>query len=120
MSYQIEFKNRSGYLYVHISGQESYSDALRFWETLHEKSVIDNLRKFLIVDEVTGRLSTGEIFALSKKIAEMFSGKVVAYVDPKPETFDANSFGETVVLNRGVDVKVFHSEKTAINWINNK
>jgi hypothetical protein len=120
MSYRVAFEERPGYFYAHIEGPESYSEALRFWESLSEKSRTGSHRKFLIVDEVTGKLSTGEIFALSEKVANLFLGKVIAYVDPKEETFDANKFGETVVSNRGVVAKVLRSEGEAIIWLSDK
>ena len=120
MSYKIALEERSGYLYVKLEGPESYSEALRFWRDLSERSRSTGLRKFLIVDEVRGKLSSSQIFTLSKKVAELFSGKVIAYVDPKEETFDANRFGETVVSNRGVVAKVFHSESEATEWLADK
>jgi len=117
MAYNLEFEQKEGYLRILMEGPESYANALRFWEDLHKKSQSEDLNKFLIVDKVTGNLSTTEIFFLSEKIAELFLGKIVAYVDPKEETYNHNKFGETVVYKRGVIAKVFNSEHEAVEWL---
>ena len=54
---------------------------------------------------------------MSEKIAKLFLGKIIAYVDPKQETIEHNKFGETVVYKRGVVAKVFNSEPEAVEWI---
>ena len=115
--YAVTYENRPGYLYVHIEGAESLQAAIRFWEDLSKKAKDEGLRTFLIVDEVTGALETTDVFKLSVKVANLFAGAMIAYVDPKEDTFDANKFGEIVVRNRGVYATVFHSEDEAIQWL---
>ena len=117
MAYKLEFEQKEGYLYILMEGPESYSNAMKFWEDLSEKARDENHNKFLIVDKVSGSLSTTEIFYLSEKIAKLFLGKIIAYVDPKQETIEHNKFGETVVYKRGVVAKVFNSEPEAVEWI---
>ena len=117
MSYSISYEKKHDYLYVHMSGPESLKSAEKFWEDLAEKSAAENHEKFLIIDEVDGRLSTTELHALSLKVAQLFRGKKIAYIDPKTETFDDNRFGENVVYNRGVNAKVFRSAEEGVNWL---
>ncbi len=117
MLYTISYENRPGYLYAHISGPESYDAAVQFWEELAKKSETENINTFLIVDEVTGRLTTVELHGLSLRISKLFIGKTISFIDPKIDTFDDNKFGENVVYNRGVIAKVFRSEKEGLEWL---
>ncbi len=117
MAYKLGFEQKEGFLSISMEGPESYANALKFWEDLAEKARSENHTKFLIVDKVSGSLSTTEIFYLSEKIAKLFLGKIIAYVDPKKETYDHNKFGETVVYKRGVIAQVFESETEAAEWL---
>ena len=115
--YTITYEDRHDYLYVHMEGPESISAAIQFWEDLSEKAEAEGLRAFLIVDEVTGKLSEMEIFELSVRISRLFPGAKIAYVDPKEETFELNKFGGLVVMNRGVLASVFRTEEEAVKWL---
>jgi hypothetical protein len=117
MMYAIAYEDRGDYLYVHMEGPESISAAIQFWEDLSEKAKEEGLERFLIVDEVTGKLSEMEIFELSVRISCLFPGAKIAYVDPKEETFELNKFGGLVVMNRGVLARVFRTEKEAVVWL---
>ena len=117
MSYKIIYTNKSGYLHVHISGPESFEAALHFWKELAGKAKAEQINRFLIVDEVSGQLTLLEHHNLSLIIARDFFGKIIAYIDPKTETFENNKFGEDVVYNRGVIAKVFRNEAEGIEWL---
>jgi hypothetical protein len=117
MPYQVTYERRLGYLFVRMEGEESFAEAMRFWRDLSALAVAEGTTSFLIVDTVVGRLNIFEHFEISKLIASLFLGKRIAYVDPKDETFEANSFGETVVVNRGVTAKVFRTESDAHQWL---
>lgn len=118
MPYKTLFKDRGDYLFVSIEGDESYASALHFWEDLVGKKTRDGFRKIMIVDQVSGRLSTIELHKLSEMISSLFIGSRIAFVDPKEETFEDNKFGETVILNRGGQiVKLFQSEEAALEWL---
>ena len=117
MSYKIKYEDRTSYLYVHIEGPESYDEASRFWEELRNEAELQKQDRFLIVDEVTGVLDLNDVYWLSAKIATLFYGKVIAYVDPKEESYVANEFGESVVSGKGVKVRLFKNEKEAVEWL---
>lgn len=120
MAYQLSFEYRQGYLFIIMTGQESYDAAVQFWQDLSAKARAEQLTRFMIIDQVKGRLDTSEHFYISTLVARLFAGKVIAYVDPKAETFENNQFGETVVTNRGVVAKVFHTETEAEVWLNHR
>ena len=117
MAYNIIHKIKKGYLYTHISGPESFEAALQFWRDLAKKAQAEQIRRFLIIDEVTGQLSTIEHLEISLFIVKYFIGKKIAYIDPKTETFNNNKFGENVVYNRGVLARVFPAEAEGLEWL---
>lgn len=117
MAYNIIHEAKNGYLYTHISGPESPEAALQFWRDLAKKAQAEQIGRFLIIDEVTGQLSTIEHLEISLFIVKHFIGKKIAYIDPKTETFDNNKFGENVVYNRGVLARVFHTQAEGLEWL---
>lgn len=117
MGYDIRYEARLGYLFAHIEGPETYDNALDFWKDLRREAVTGNFSKLMVVDEVTGTLSTTQIFTLSTEIARLHTGAAIAFVDPKKETLEANRFGETVLANRGVNGRVFTNEEEAEEWL---
>ncbi len=117
--YTIKSEDRTDYHYVHISGPESFDAAVLFWEKLALDARQTSLKRILIEDRVDGRLSTLEIHMLSEIVSKRFSGVRVAFVDPKDETFEDNSFGETVVRNRAGVVRLFKTIESAERWLLN-
>ena len=117
MPYDIRYEDRGSYLFVHISGPESYDEASRFWEKLKSEVDARKMDRVLVVDEVTGVLEFEDVTWLSLKIAVLFYGKSIAYVDPKEESYVANSFGESIVAGQGVKVRLFRNERDAVAWI---
>jgi hypothetical protein len=67
---------------------------------------------------VTGVLEHDDVYWFSAKIATLFYGKIIAYVDPKEESYVANEYGESVVYGKGVNVQLFRNEYDAIAWLN--
>lgn len=117
MPYQVTYERKPGYLRVRMEGQESFAEAVRFWHALSDISIAEGFTRFLIVDTVVGQLNSVQHYDVSVIVAQLLRGKLIAYVDPKEETFANNSFGETVVRNRGGLAKVFRSEHDAHQWL---
>lgn len=115
--YSISYENRPSHLFAHIEGPESYKNAVHFWKELTLKATEMDHNNILVLDEVSGRLSTINLFKVGEIISELFVGKRIAFVDPKEDTFADNKFGETVILNRGGRVVLFHSVKEAEKWL---
>jgi len=117
MAYNVRYEDRGKYLYAHISGPESVENACGFFRDLRLKAEAEDHTAFLIVDEVTGVLDTNQTYFISKEIAKLHAGNIIAFVDPKEETFSTNAFGGTVVANRGVITRVFDNEEEALKWL---
>jgi hypothetical protein len=117
VAYRVRYEKREGYLFAHIEGPESYDDALKFWKEVKLKADAENHPRLLVLDEVAGVLSTIQVHLLSIEIAKLHTGRTIAYVDPKEESFSANKYGETVVSTRGVNGRIFTNETDAIKWL---
>jgi hypothetical protein len=117
MPYKVKYEKRRGYLYALMEGPESHQAAVQFWENLSKKSEAEDISYFLIVDKVFGTLNKVQLLAVSETVARLFSGKTIAYVDPKYYSFKDNQLGETVVNDRGGNAKVFHAETEALDWL---
>lgn len=91
-------------------GQESYEDVHRFWEKLLLESEFKDMKRFLGVAEPVRSLNLYEA-------AGMARGKVIANVDPYEKEFDKVVAGAKIITNRGVNNKVFNSEKDAADWL---
>lgn len=116
--YSILYKNRPSHLFVHIEGPESYEAAVGFWKELALKATEMDHDNILVLDEVSGRLSTINLYKVGELVAKLFIGKRIAFVDPKKDTFVDNKFGETVIKNRiGRTVVLFHSVVEAEKWL---
>ena len=117
MAYTLRYEYREGYMFVHMKGPESYDNALNFWKELRREGDLRKYSRFVIVDDVTGVLSRDLVYRLSVEIARLLMGNIIAYVDPKTETYDSNAFGETVVNGQGVTARLFKTEADAIFWL---
>jgi hypothetical protein len=117
MAYITTCEQRPEYIHARIEGPESYEEAVRFWRELAGLASDSGHRKFLVKDKVKGVLTTSEHYYISLEVAGLFHGKQIAYVDAKEDTFSRNSFGATVVNNRGVRAEVFRSEEVALQWL---
>lgn len=117
MGYDIRYEKGRNYLFAHIEGHETYENALDFWKELQKEARERSFSRLMVVDEVTGTLNTTQIFTLSTEIARLHPDAVIAFVDPKKETLEANRFGETVLANRGITGRVFTDEGEAEKWL---
>jgi hypothetical protein len=117
VAYTLRYEYREGYMFVHMKGPESYDNALNFWKELRREGDLRKYSRFVIVDDVTGVLSRDLVYRLSVEIARIHMGNIIAYVDPKTETYDSNAFGETVVNGQGVTARLFKTEADAIFWL---
>lgn len=121
MSYTLNVEPRTSYLYVTVTGENSYDNVAHYLS-----EVRDFFRKYecsnvLIVENLAGpSLETFRIYDLVSKASEQTAQVVckIAYVDINPE-HDATrmEFAENVAVNRGVFVRVFSTIQAAEQWL---
>jgi len=110
-------------LYVTLSGKfmlaEALSDFLEVLEAIEEKQntkvVIDG-RQLSGEPLTIERFLYGEFVAEAVKRLKIGGAPVFAYVLHEP-VLDPMRFGETVALNRGMNLKVFDDYDLAIGWL---
>ena len=110
-------------LYVTLSGKfilaEALSDFLEVLEAIEEKQntkvVIDG-RQLSGEPLTIERFLYGEFVAEAVKRLKIGGAPVFAYVLHEP-VLDPMRFGETVALNRGMNLRVFDDYDLAIGWL---
>ena len=117
--YTVIYDAKPDFLFVSISGAESFEEAARFWKNLALKVHEEKISKVMVLDQVSGRLSTLEVHQIGELISKLFRGVRIAFVDPKEETYSDNEFGETVIQNRAGRVFLFRSISEAELWLTN-
>ena len=110
-------------LYVTLSGKfklaEALSDFLEVLEAIEEKQ---NTKVVIDGRQLSGEPLTIERFLYGEFVAEAVkrlgvgTPPVFAYVLHEP-VLDPMRFGETVALNRGMNLKVFDDYDLAIGWL---
>src|SRR5579863_6339605 len=124
----IDFKIEPQPGYLQMTGEGHYESSLvgeitsriiEACEKHHPSKMLFDFR------EVSGPLSTMDRFNLAatfaiKYLAGRLTGNVpscrFAFVG-SPSTVDPNRFGETVLVNRGLNAKVFIEMKDALAWL---
>jgi len=114
------------FLYVRIVGDFSLSEANDCIVNMAKTIATHKIFKLLVdCRDLQGELTTFERFEHSEFAAEEFKrilkpGKAhtarLAYVGKSP-LFDPGKFGETVAVNRGLNVKSFDTVKKALSWL---
>jgi hypothetical protein len=126
MGMLLQINPESGLLNVVATGDFSLPEAKRTFLELLEAMVQHRSNK-VIVDgrRLTGEPELMERFYFSSFAADMviqyyargvLVGTPFAFVLTEP-VLDPNRFGETVALNRGMNVKVFHTPEQAFHWL---
>lgn len=117
--FAIRFEQRSGYLYVFVSGaRDSLDISTRFWERIYAQAVDSENNRLLVEEDFPNQLSTVELFEIAKRTTAMFGYKCkIAHVDQRGSDMELNRFAETVAANRGLHMRVFGVVEAAEEWL---
>ena len=117
--FSIRFEQRSGYLYVFVSGpRDDLGVSTRFWERVHAQAVDSENSRLLVEEDFPNQLSTLELFEIAKRTTEMFGYRFkIAHVDQNASDMELNRFAETVAANRGLHMRVFSTVGAAEEWL---
>ena len=121
MSYEIEFEDRDGYLFVGVTGENSRDTVLAYTREMLRHCMASGQNRVLIHERLEGpRLSMIELFGMLDEGSRQLLGKfrAIAFVDEAMgETAD---FAENVAVNRGMPMAVFDSVEKAEAWLAEK
>jgi len=115
----------SGAFHVNASGKFSLAEAERTFVEMIREAVQHKVKKILVdgrnikgKPELIERFYFGEFAALTviSHYVESGCSPTFAFVLREP-TLDPGRFGETVMVNRGMQVKVFDNVEEARTWL---
>jgi hypothetical protein len=126
MSMLLQIHPESGLLNVVATGKFSLEEAKRTFLQMVQAIALHKSKKVLFDGrQLTGNPKTIERFYYGKFAAQTVLASVeqgvsaalpFAYVLREP-VLDPERFGETVAVNRGMNVKAFHSPEEALQWL---
>ena len=104
---------------VHLHGAENIGVASRLWPDVVQACKEHNCYRVLGVAETTEPLSTMDSFdhaELFRKLGINHRYRI-AWVELNPDAYEATSFTETVLFNRGLPGRLFSSVPHARHWL---
>lgn len=122
----LEMRAEAGVLKVVATGRFTLDSAQRIFVEMLEAAASHGVAKVhLDGREVVGNPRTIERFLYSEFAAETvaaYSSRGLARTTPfayvlRPPVLDPERFGETVAVNRGMNVKVFEDPDEALRWL---
>lgn len=126
MSMTLDITPNKIFLYIRIGGDFSLSEANDCITNMFKAIATHNIFNALVdCRGLQGELTTFERFEHAEFAAEALKGILktgkahrvrLAYVG-KPPLFDTEKFGETVAVNRGLNVKSFENVEEALSWL---
>ena len=120
MSYELDVRREPDYLHVRATGIRSISNIVGMAKDCLEAYDSHGCQKLLIdVQRMTGALSAFDAFDLgSKDLRKLRRGRQLkAAVVDLEENRDRFAFLETVLHNRGINVRFFSSTADAGRWL---
>lgn len=124
MAYTVDYQERSGYLYVRVSGERSGPDVVALTREVYEKAIEMGYGKLLIdVREYGGRLKTVESYEVVTREFPKYKGtglQKAAILDRELTEPNRWYFFETVARNRGFNLGVFADPEAAVTWLAGK
>lgn len=116
----------SNLLRVEVTGDFSRSDALETIDPTLEVLIQHSLKKVLVdIRQVKGNPSTMDRYAFSVSLAEKLNKACRVGADPRTRfgfvgnepMVEKGRFGETVAVNRGLNLKVMENMDEALQWL---
>lgn len=113
----LTFEVRGDYLYVHLSGKDSFAASLDYWNQIADQAHKLNLTKVLVHENLEGSVTEGEMFEIMMDVLPASTGINVAFYDEQSADQTVNELGQLIANNRGADIRIFQSLETAEKWI---
>jgi hypothetical protein len=117
--YSLEFRDRESYLYVYLSGKDSFAASLSYWNEIADQVTKSGKQKLLVHENLVGEVSQAEIYDLIADLSKSaLMNTRIAFYDENHADESVNQFGRMVAQNRGANIQVFQSLAAAERWIN--
>lgn len=118
-SISVTHLDKQGYIEVHSDGEKNIDSARQLWEQVSTLADEVNCFKVLGVAFTDKNHSTIEGY----KHAELFQDigidykYKIAWVEKNPDVYNDVKFIETVLMNRGTNIKLFPDQAEARSWL---
>ena len=118
LGYQLEFEARDTYLYARLTGKDSFSASLSYWNEIKDKVTDAGAKKLLVHENLAGEVTEEEMYDLVVDLLhDGFPEVKVAFFDENLDDEAVNHLGRMVAENRGAHVRIFESLSDAQYWI---
>ncbi|MDZ8118291.1 hypothetical protein [Pontiella agarivorans] len=115
--FNLHFETRNNYLFVRLTGEDSYEASRSYWRQIADRVRKLELNRVLIHEALDGGITEGELFELIMEFVPASAGIRVALYDENKENHELNQLGELIARNRGAEIRIFQSLENAEKWI---
>jgi hypothetical protein len=119
MSYQLKIEQKTGYLHVVVTGENSKENVAAYLAEMRGECIARGCYRVLIEERLEGpRLRTLDVFEVIFKGSTQALGlyTAIAFVDLNAEG-DLMKFAQTAAVNRGIPVSIFATIAEAEKWL---
>ena len=115
---RIRLEPNPGYLRAHVAGgEDSLEVSLAVWRLLGNECRLRGATRLLVVEELSGALTHGEVGALVSTLHEEgFPDIRIAFVEMTGNT-SPGEHGEILAIELGFTVQAFSREADARHWL---
>ena len=114
----MSFENRGDYLYTLITGQDSFSASLSYWNEIADETARRGYRRLLIHECMIGQVSARETYDLIMDLRDSALKDVrIAFYDENAGDAFMNLLGKLLANYSGGDVRIFSNIDDARRWI---
>jgi hypothetical protein len=118
--YELSLTEKAGYAHAVVTGPNSVDNMNRYLEELLRECMARGYRRLLIEERFLGpRIGMTDVFQLASTTSDRARGffEAVAYVDVNAENDRNVKFAEDVVVNRGLQARMFRTVAEAEEWL---
>jgi hypothetical protein len=117
-NYQLTFEDRNTYLYVRLTGEDSFAASLSYWNKIADQAKLRGCEKMLIHENLVGKVAESEMGEIIRDLLPSGLAEIqIAFFDENVEDAAINALGQTLAVDRGANVKIFTSLDDAKDWI---
>lgn len=116
--YKLTFDDRGDYLFVQISGRDSFASSLRYWNEIADEIEKRGHRKLFVHENLTDGISARETYDLIMDLKQSVLKDVkIALVDENSANTFVNNLGKLIANRSGAKVRIFSRPDKARRWI---
>lgn len=123
MTYEIKLLEIDDYLKFHCRGERKMEtvekDANNTFQFIADKRDQHQINKFVVISEITGKYPYWAVFEVYSSLDKYGINHTdfIAFVVSENEPPSAIKFCEDTANNFGFNVKFFHTEVSAVEWL---